>query len=170
MSELKLVTVPDPILRLKCDKVPTVLQASEIGKQMLRLMEDSHGVGLAAPQVGLQYKIFVASETAKAKDGIIFYDPRILSTHEGMILAEEGCLSIPGIRLPILRHKAITVAWRDPASGQEKTKRLSGLMARVFQHEYDHLMGVLISDRFQEQANNSASEPWNDDPLADLCR
>lgn len=149
-SDLKLVTVPAETLRMACREIPDVPRGIILGTAMLRFMEQNHGVGLAAPQIGWQGRLFVASETG-TPNGIIFINPKIIAASVEMELAVEGCLSIPGVRLPISRHKSVTVEY-DTLLGRE-TLIATGLLARIIQHEYDHLEGVLISDRFESQNN-----------------
>jgi len=110
-------------------------------ESMLETMYAQKGIGLAAPQVGISQKIFVADI---GEGPIVVINPKILKKR-GSDVMEEGCLSIPGVMVAIKRAKKITVKFVDE-NNQEVAKEFSDLMARVFQHENDHLEGKLILD------------------------
>ena len=150
MSELKIVTVPDPILFQGWNYTPSTEEAIDLGVKMLGLMEKADGVGLAAQQVGLRWAMFVMSESGRASDGKIVLNPRITRTSDFGAVGIEGCLSIPGVSLGIKRFESIDATWYDE-KGKLVMKKLTGKPARIFQHEMDHLNGILISDRFEDQ-------------------
>ncbi len=115
---------------------------------MLDLMYEHEGVGLAANQVDLPYRLFVTNVEGDpaAKDAeCIFINP-VLSGGHGQEVDEEGCLSIPGIRAPVVRNTKIKIQAYDLA-GNEISGEVNGLMARIVQHETDHLDGTLFVDR-----------------------
>ena len=139
---------PDPRLRQKA----APLRAGELDDsvralvaRMYELMADHKGVGLAATQVGVPLRIFVASPTAQAADRRAYLNPRITS-YEGTIVNEEGCLSVPGVNTKIKRHDKVTLEAVDLA-GRTFLVEADGLLARIFQHETDHLDGKLVVDR-----------------------
>jgi peptide deformylase len=127
---------------------------------MIELMRESKGIGLAAPQVGLSWRMFVVeidpeSKRAKAKgDGPptatrgpeVYINPRLSQPASSVEAGEEGCLSIPGVYGDVLRPPTISIT-ATALDGKEFTTTGSGLLARCWQHEYDHLDGVLILDR-----------------------
>jgi peptide deformylase len=116
--------------------------------EMFDLMYEHEGVGLAANQVDLPYRFFVVNEEGKreAKDSeCVFINP-VLSGGHGQEEDEEGCLSIPGLYAPVTRNESIKVQAYD-LSGNEITAEVNGLMARILQHETDHLDGTLFIDR-----------------------
>ncbi|MGC8624609.1 MAG: peptide deformylase [Phycisphaerae bacterium] len=119
-------------------------------ERMKYLMESHEGIGLAAPQVGLSLRLFVMTEKAKAAEAIAVINP-VLELESEMEEAEEGCLSLPGIRGPITRAKRITLTGYDP-QGALLSLPLEGLPARIAQHEGDHLDGVLIISRMPTAA------------------
>ena len=116
---------------------------------MFELMYEAQGVGLAAPQVGINKRVMVFNpEGAKEKwlDEVVFINPQIVAASEGMDGAEEGCLSFPGMGGAVSRHKWVKVQGLN-LKGKPIKKKYTGWTARIFQHEYDHLDGVVYVDR-----------------------
>jgi peptide deformylase len=116
--------------------------------EMFELMYEHEGVGLAANQVDLPYRLFVANPEGKpdAQDSEgVFINP-VLSGGRGLEEDEEGCLSIPGVRAPVTRNATIKIQAYD-LEGNEISGEVDGLMARIVQHETDHLDGTLFIDR-----------------------
>jgi peptide deformylase len=116
--------------------------------EMFELMYEHEGVGLAANQVDLPYRLFIANPEGSpdAKDTEhVFINP-VLSLPRGQSEDDEGCLSIPGVYAPVIRNETVRIQAYDLA-GNEFTAELSGLMARILQHETDHLDGKLFIDR-----------------------
>ncbi|HJJ28919.1 MAG TPA: peptide deformylase [Methanocorpusculum sp.] len=110
---------------------------------MVPMMRNAHGVGLAAPQVGISQRFFVMN----AGDGVRkVINPEILSAGTAMAEMEEGCLSVPGIHKKVRRPRRILVRYTNE-SGAVVEEELKDFTARVFQHEFDHLDGVLFIDR-----------------------
>ena len=112
---------------------------------MFQLMRLDKGVGLAAPQVGHNIRLFVMNATGKPEDDRVYINP-VLTEAEGDEEAEEGCLSIPELRVKIWRAKRLRIEAQD-LNGQPVVQTDYGFVARVWQHETDHLNGVLIIDR-----------------------
>lgn len=100
------------------------------------------GVGLAAPQIGLSYRVFVI----KANPILCCYNPRIVDKSSDEVTLEEGCLSIPGLILKIKRPRDIKCRFTYP-NGETNTHTFTGATARIFQHELDHLDGILFTER-----------------------
>ena len=146
---MRIVTIPDPILYKPTISITDIAMAKKLGVEMLHFMEASYGVGLAAPQVGLSYSLFVVSVTGRAEDGHIYINPEI-NLEDEQTIGNESCLSMPGVKLPILRHTKLAMKYTD-ISGKDTHLLASGVLARIIQHEYDHLQGILISDRFVTQ-------------------
>ncbi len=148
--ELNLRFYGDPILRRQMPEVDIFdEQLREEAAAMIVTMERESGVGLAAPQVGLEKRLLVALQMRDPDDGdaepIVMVNPEILSrSHESWIF-EEGCLSIPGIRGDVTRPDRIEVRYHD-VEGQSHTITAEGMYARVLQHEIDHLEGRLFID------------------------
>lgn len=126
--------VCNPVDRFGCDM-------SRLMDDMLRLMRHKGGIGLAGPQVGILWRIFVAEIHG---DALCLANPEIRHwTGQSKML--EGCLSLPDVNVKVLRHKDIDVVGYDPL-GNKREYRIGGLWAHVIQHEIDHLNGVLITD------------------------
>jgi peptide deformylase len=145
-GRLRIVHYPDPCLRETCAPVETVDDAVRaLIDRMFELMFQFRGVGLAAPQVSVPLRLFVASPTFDPQDRYVFINPEIIDT-QGRQDGEEGCLSFPGISCKIKRKRIATVRALGPDGGPfEKTGE--DLMARIMQHEVDHLDGRLLVDR-----------------------
>ena len=128
-------------------------QVRELARDMLRSMYTAKGIGLAAPQVGVNQQLLVIDldlENA-ATPPLVLINPEITSTSAGIDIYEEGCLSIPGVYLDVVRPTAIELSYRDEM-GRPKKMKADGLMARCIQHEMDHLNGVLFVDRVTDEA------------------
>lgn len=149
-EELKVLFYPDPVLRAKARPIERVDQeVVDVAHRMLDLMHAALGVGLAAPQVGLDWRMFVANWLGDPDGGQVFINPVLRIHGREMQEAEEGCLSLPGVTVLMNRYVEVTVEAVD-LDGQPFTLTGEGLAARVWQHEYDHLEGVLIIDRMSE--------------------
>lgn len=145
---------PHPKLRAEnavIDKFDDELKAT--AKEMLSIMYKDDGVGLAAPQVGVNKRLMVFNEEGditKPQLEMILANPVIVGRSDVMALREEGCLSFPMINGKILRHEWIEIEYQN-IGGERVSKRLEGFPARIFQHEYDHLDRVLFIDRFVDE-------------------
>jgi len=114
----------------------------ELTKNLIETMYDANGIGLAANQVGLNYRLFVMRGTEDSGDFSCF-NPRIVWLSDEHILLEEGCLSYPGVVVKIKRPRHVRLRFEAP-SGETITHKFTGITARVIQHEMDHLNGVLF--------------------------
>lgn len=146
MLELKYDPYPllfKPVDTFLFDQDPDVLE-----KEMIEVMTNNFGIGLAANQVGLNAKVFVLGdpESIDLISPRIFINPVITKVGKEKVLGDEGCLSFPGIKLKVKRFEEIEVAYQNKKQEWEET-RLTGIMSRVFQHEFDHLMGICFVDR-----------------------
>ena len=145
--ELRIVFYPDPVLRQVAAPVPQVHdEVRTVARRMIELMHEARGVGLAAPQVGLSWRMFVANATGEPGDDQVFINPQLSAPSRQTEPHEEGCLSIPEVRGQITRPRAITIEATD-LDGQRFRMTSDELPARIWQHETDHLDGVLILDR-----------------------
>ena len=142
MSTLKIKKYPDKVLRTRCDNVKSIDGADKkLLSDMAESMYEVGGIGLAAPQVGINKNI-VVFDTGK---GLLkMFNPKILSK-KGLASLEEGCLSVPESTVNVKRSEEICVSYIDE-NGKECKKVFNGLPARVIQHEIDHLNGKLIID------------------------
>lgn len=146
-SRLKIVVHPDPVLRQKALPVDRVTdEVRAVARRMIELMHEAPGVGLAAPQVGLSWRLFVANDTREPGNDKVFINPVLSDPTREVEDYEEGCLSLPGVTAHIRRPKGVTI---DAVGLDGKPFRIisDDFAARVWQHEYDHLDGVMILDR-----------------------
>ena len=142
--ERPVVKVPDPVLRAKAQEVERVGKSTNLLiDNMMRIMNTAHGIGLAAPQVGVLQRVIVVA-TADMKPAA-FVNPEIISA-EGEQIGQEGCLSIPGLYGDVKRAMYVKVEAMD-RHGEFYEWELEGMPARVIQHEIDHLDGVLFIDK-----------------------
>jgi len=145
-EDLKIILYPDPRLSKINKPVEKFDQnLKDLAARMLFLMRENLGVGLAAAQVGLNIRLFVMNATGKPEDDRIYINPE-LSEPLGEEEGEEGCLSLPQINAKILRSLSIVMKARD-LEGKPFSQLESGYMARIWQHEVDHLNGTLLLDR-----------------------
>lgn len=152
MSILPIVTYNDPVLRAKAEPVQDFTdEISEFIRDMFETMYNSDGVGLAAPQVGVSKRIFVIDadnmlDEEDDKPGpMAFVNPVIVEKKGDKIPMDEGCLSIPEVTDKIIRPETVVVKYKDEEFNDCEIEA-SGWLARVIQHEYDHLEGVLFID------------------------
>jgi len=161
-SALRLRTYPDPVLRRKALQVPAVDdEVRSVARRMIEMMREHEGIGLAAPQAGIPWRIFVANVPERddlegpegvsiSTEGTVVYVNPVLSKPSGPVEPfEEGCLSLPDIRGDVLRPPVVTMTALD-LEGRTFTKIGAGLLARCWQHEVDHLDGVLIIDKMTQ--------------------
>ncbi len=150
-ATLDIVIWPDPVLTRPAEEVGTIDSwLLQVVERMKQLMESHEGVGLAAPQVGLPLRLFVMAEKAKADQAVTVINP-VLELDSHTEAAEEGCLSLPGIRGQVIRAKSVTLTGYD-LKGDPISMPLEGFPARIAQHENDHLDGVLILSRMPPSA------------------
>lgn len=141
-----IVIYPDPRLRKVCAPISEFDErTAALAERMLDLMGSGNGVGLAGPQVGVCRRIFVANPTGEPEDAQICINPELLDL-TGSVEGEEGCLSLPDIRVNVRRARVCGIRAQD-VRGQWFELRSEGLVARIWQHETDHLDGRLIIDR-----------------------
>ncbi len=122
------------------------LDRSELSSLLIENMLHYKGVGLSANQIGIQERAFVMMSDMETQQTVTCFNPRIIKYYKDIDLMEEGCLSYPDLRLAIPRHIRIVVKYEDEAKKSHK-KKLSGFIARIFQHEYDHMEGIDFTQR-----------------------
>lgn len=148
---LDIITEPNEQLHQVCDPVEVFDDAlAKTVADMRETMHAKHGMGLAAPQVGLKQRLVVLEYAPKDSDEAIIpftalINPRITWTSPDRIKMFEGCLSLPGLEGEVQRPRRVRVKAQD-LTGQKVEIRASGLFARILQHEIDHLDGILYSD------------------------
>jgi len=150
-TSLPLTRQPDPLLNAPTTPVHDIMDATiqKLIADMFVTMEKEHGVGLAATQVGHSLRLAVINAEGQQ---FVLINPTIVKKSPEMITFTEGCLSIPKKEFLIIRHERITVRYSDQQNITHKIK-LKGFLSVVFQHEIDHLDGILIADRYAQQAD-----------------
>lgn len=149
---MQVVYAPDPKLRIQTKPVkkisPALLQTLKEMVKLTKTFKDPEGVGLASTQVGLDGAFFVAK---KEDEGfLMIINPEILSFGKRTKTYFEGCLSTPNLWGEVKRHLQIKVKYQDE-SGQTHTETFKGLMAHIFQHEIDHINGIIFQDKVLQQ-------------------
>ncbi|HPF96678.1 MAG: peptide deformylase [Flavobacteriaceae bacterium] len=158
---LPIVAYGDPVLKKMAQEIDQDYpELSTLIANMYETMYNAYGVGLAAPQIGLSIRLFIVDASPFADDTELteeeqqflanfkktFINPKILKEEGDEWVFNEGCLSIPDIREDVFRKPKVTLQYFDE-NFQEKTEVFEGLAARVIQHEYDHIEGILFTDR-----------------------
>lgn len=163
MTTLDIVTLPEKILREKARPVTAFdAELQQLVDDMIETMRMAPGVGLAAPQIGRSLQLAVietladvdedGNEIEDTRELYVIANPQIVWTSNSLVDGIEGCLSIPGYVGEVERHEEIRVRAQD-RHGKKIKLRLSGWSARIFQHEIDHLNGILYIDRLTEPEN-----------------
>ncbi|MDY6805823.1 MAG: peptide deformylase [Cyanobacteriota bacterium] len=150
---LEIHRLGDKVLRQSAKRVSKVdREIKELVRQMLQTMYSSDGIGLAAPQVAVQKQVIVidCEPDNSANKPLVLINPKIKKYGKELCVYKEGCLSIPEVFLEVKRPEAIEVAYKDE-TGRPQTLRADDILARVIQHEMDHLTGVLFVDRVENK-------------------
>jgi len=171
---MRLVLSPDPVLRQKCELVDEseIKKLRSTAKNMAKLMYESNGCGIAAPQVGISKRLMVIDctivdpsdeeEEEKPVQNPTFYiNPQIVAHSEEKIVDDEGCLSIPGITVPIKRYTAITVEALN-LKGETFVVEAEDFHARAIQHELDHLDGKTMFEHLDTISRIEAFKAYDD--------
>jgi peptide deformylase len=155
VSKCCITRFPEPVLGQQAkpiEKIDDTIRA--LAEKMKDIMVQHKGVGLAGPQAGVPLRIFVASPDGSRENAKVYINP-IITPSGKLETAEEGCLSLPGIWGKIRRYSKCSIKAQD-LNGKEFTEEAEGLLARIFQHECDHLNGTLIADKFSTVAKIAA--------------
>lgn len=148
---LKIHFLGDRVLRQPAKRITKVDDSiRKLAREMLQTMYSAHGIGLAAPQVAINKQLIVIdTEPDKPENQpLILINPQIERYSSKICPYEEGCLSIPGVYLDVNRPEAIELSYKDEL-GKPQKRQFSGILARVIQHEIDHLKGVMFVDRVE---------------------
>jgi len=158
----KIKKYPDPILRKIAEDVTDIDEGIHaVIEDMFETMEEEAGIGLAAPQIGISKRIIVVSIKEKGFEHLALINPVITSSSKELTTSEEGCLSVPGINADVSRPEKATVQ-STTKNGRVVEITASGLLARVLQHEIDHLSGVLFIDRLSQKERNRINSELDD--------
>jgi len=150
---LELHYLGDRVLRQPAKRVAKIDDnIRKLAKEMLQTMYSNDGIGLAAPQVGVNKQLIVIDCELDKPDSppLVLINPKITRSSKQIGSAEEGCLSIPGVYLDVTRPEAIEVSFKDE-TGKPRKIKAKDLLARVIQHEMDHLNGVMFVDRVDNE-------------------
>lgn len=156
---MNLVNAKDPILKTKCEEFDFInppFDPIEFSKNLIKFMYDNNGLGLAANQVGVPYRIFAMRG---APENFVCFNPKIVLPSSEQVILEEGCLTYPGLSVKIKRSQHIKVRFRTP-NGETLTKTFTGMTARIFQHELDHLDGIEFFSRANKYHREQAFKKW----------
>lgn len=151
---LSIIHYGHKLLRTKCKEVEAITEEiRSLVASMIETMDAKHGIGIAAPQIGEDLRIFVARSYVEKQEGksdvsdpCVYINPKIINKSEETCFETEGCLSIPGVREEVERPLAILIEATD-LDGKRFQEELIGYNARIRMHENDHLNGVLFIDR-----------------------
>ncbi|PDH68443.1 MAG: peptide deformylase [Acidimicrobiales bacterium MED-G01] len=148
----------DPVLRQEAKSIDNIDgRIVQMVDDMVPAMYQAEGIGLAAPQVGIQKRLFVY-DIGEGPQTLV--NPEIVDT-DGEWAFEEGCLSVPGLSFEIIRPKEVHLVGRD-LNGNEVSIEADELLARLFQHELDHLDGVLLLDHLERDQRKAALRRWRE--------
>ncbi|MBI1825762.1 MAG: peptide deformylase [Planctomycetes bacterium] len=164
-ARLTILNYPDPVLKKRAIEVESINDSiRRLAERMIELMHDAKGIGLAAPQVGISLRLFVCNAMGQPGDDLVCINPKFIELSGGEE-GEEGCLSIPEVTVRMRRAKHAVMTAQD-ASGGLRQLTGSDLIARIWQHETDHLEGRLIVDHMSsanEISNRKALKKLRDD-------
>jgi peptide deformylase len=166
----EIITTGNPILRRKAKKVQKITpRLQELADDMVETMRAAPGIGLAAPQVGVSERLFVAEiEKSEEHPGsgklYMVFNPEYVFQSEEVVDGVEGCLSIPGWAGEVTRHYKVVIKGLD-RHGKRVRIEAEGLLARVFQHEIDHLDGVLFPDRISDPKKIREIKPGEEETV-----
>ena len=158
--KLSIISYPHPTLRVRSKPIRRVdKQLKRFAEEMLDLMYEANGVGLAANQVDLPIRLFVANPAGERGDGeeLVLLNPE-LQMPKGNETEQEGCLSLPGLYGQVKRPKSVRLSAYD-LQGNPIERTVDGFLGRVLQHENDHLDGVLFIDRLTDEGKRELLEP-----------
>lgn len=156
---MELVNKNDRILTTKCDEFDfsnPPFDPIEFSKELVKFMYDRGGIGLAANQIGKPYRVFAMRGNP---ENFVCFNPRIVQPSEQEIVLDEGCLTYPGLYLKIKRPQHVRVRFQLP-NGDTRTETFTGMTARVFQHELDHLDGIIFYNRANRFHRDRALRKW----------
>jgi peptide deformylase len=170
-EDLKIIFYPDPRLRKVSEPVTAFDDnLAALASRMFELMREEQGVGLAAPQVGINLRMFVMNHDGQPENDRVICNPQLLDA-EGNEVGEEGCLSLPKLRASIDRATKLTLKAQD-AKGNPFEEVGEDFIARIWQHETDHLNGIMLIDRMGFTAKMGARKKLKEleDDYKAACR
>ena len=162
---LKLITHPNPILEQELkefDFVNPVIDPHQLEEDMVKLMWENNGIGLAANQVGIDARVFtiMTRNLQGVTEPFAVFNPKIIAVSNEEEQGEEGCLSFPGMWLMVKRPAWIRAEYQD-SDGNTHEVKMDGYLSKCFQHEYDHLEGICFVDRVSQMKLQLAMKKIN---------
>lgn len=174
--QTSLLTLGHPVLHQQAQPVTTVddWPLQRLINQLLETMQAANGVGIAAPQLGQALRVLVVASRpnlrypqAPVMEPVVMINPRLVSASDDLEMGWEGCLSVPGVRGRVPRHRVVAVEYSD-RHGQLQYREWDGFVARIFQHEADHLEGKVFLDRVLSETDLLSEEAYQAIAIADL--
>lgn len=156
---MELVKPNDPILTKPCDVFDfsnPPMDPVELAENLVKTMYDHNGIGLAANQVGIPYRVFAMRGSP---ENFVCFNPKLVQPSEMEVTLEEGCLTYPGLLVKVKRPQHVRVRFTGP-DGQTYTKQFTGMTARIFQHELDHLDGIIFYNKANLYHKEKALKKW----------
>ena len=156
---MKLVNQNDLILTTPCeffDFANPPINPFDLAKDLVKTLYDNNGIGLSANQVGIPYRVFAMRGVP---ENFVCFNPKLVQPSEMEIILEEGCLTYPGLLVKIKRPQHIRVRFTTP-NGETLTKQFTGMTARIFQHELDHLDGIIFYNKANRYHRDQALRKW----------
>lgn len=157
---MKLISETDPMLKQPLEDFDfsnPPIDPVQLATDLAEVMLSAKGVGLSANQVGMPYRVFVMATSPQIT---ACFNPRIVDRSSDSVMMVEGCLSYPGLAVKIARPSALKVRFTMP-NGETVTQKYTGLTARIFQHELDHMDGIVYLDRAKPLAKQIAMKKWS---------
>ncbi|MGB7443067.1 MAG: peptide deformylase [Coleofasciculaceae cyanobacterium] len=167
-ESLQIAQLGNPILRQQAKSVDNIQDEhfQQLINKLILTAKSSNGVGIAAPQVSQSYRLFIIASRpnlrypqAPTMEPTAMINPRIIAHSAEMVKGWEGCLSVPGIRGLVPRYQSIEVEYAS-RNGRLKRQELTDFVARIFQHEYDHLEGLVFLDRVESDQDLMTEEEY----------
>jgi peptide deformylase len=156
---MKLVSKEDPILTETCKKVDFTdppFDLIEFSQELVKFMYENNGIGIAANQVGVPYRIFAMRGSPQ---NFVCINPRIVQPSEQLVTLEESCLTFKGLYVKIKRSQHVRVRFATP-NGDMRTETFTGMTARIFQQQLDYLDGILYHTRANRYHREQAFKKW----------
>ena len=146
MAIFKLIENTNPILAIPLSGCSEDMNRQEMKDNLIETMEHFNGIGLSANQCGIMERVFVMYSDVKKREIIACFNPKIVTESDEQIFMEEGCLTYPGLWLKVKRPDGIEVTYEDE-NGEKQERAMFGLECRIFQHEYDHMLGTNFTQK-----------------------
>ena len=166
MSKVSKLLEPNNILLRTTMELSEDCDREKVRQDLIDSMEHYQGVGLSANQIGVAERVFIMYEDVNTRKILTCFNPNIIETSKEQILIDEGCLTYPGVWLKVKRPIAIKVEFEDE-KGEKHEREFQGLTSRIFQHEYDHMLGIDFTQRVSREKLKRAIKKQKKDAKRD---